>query len=386
MSIRVNPKLIDDLGNYGAEDVQMCYHCGDCSAVCPHSDDHYVFPRKSMRWLQMGLEKKLESSLEPWLCYYCGQCSEQCPRGAEPGESMMSIRRWLISRYDITGLARILFRSSKTEILFIAVISLITGGLFFFWNLPERNLSIYDGPGAFLSSSFMHSFDLILAALILSIIIINALRMWWFTLGRDKNIRISVWLYLKKIYLLPWHFFSQKRYAECETGSYVRNMPWLSHLGLMLGYATMLVLVMAFIKKLQFGPEIDWSVHLFGYLASIGLVIGLFFFTRNRIAKTRAQFKKTHGSDWVFIVLLMLVVITGITQHVLHRTELLVAANISYVVHLMFVLPWLITMPFSKIMHMFYRPMAMYFADVRTEALIIQEKIEVIQSEPKYVI
>ena len=49
MAIRVNPKLVDELERYGAEDVQNCYHCGNCSAVCAHSDDAIRLPRKSMR-------------------------------------------------------------------------------------------------------------------------------------------------------------------------------------------------------------------------------------------------------------------------------------------------------------------------------------------------
>jgi ferredoxin len=44
MAIRVNPKLIDNLERFGAEDVRMCYHCGDCSAVCPHSNETFRFP------------------------------------------------------------------------------------------------------------------------------------------------------------------------------------------------------------------------------------------------------------------------------------------------------------------------------------------------------
>ncbi len=59
MAIRVNPKLINELERFGAEDVHNCYHCGNCSAVCPHTDELFVFPRKSMRSLQMGLERKL---------------------------------------------------------------------------------------------------------------------------------------------------------------------------------------------------------------------------------------------------------------------------------------------------------------------------------------
>ena len=65
MAIRANPKLIDELERYGAEDVSKCYHCGNCSAVCPFSKEPYIFPRSSMRYLQMGLEEKLEGDLEP---------------------------------------------------------------------------------------------------------------------------------------------------------------------------------------------------------------------------------------------------------------------------------------------------------------------------------
>ena len=98
MAVRANPDLIDELEQFGARDAVKCYQCGNCSAACAHSDDPYVFPRKSMRYLQMGLEKPLRSALDPWLCYYCGKCSDQCPRGAEPGETMMGIRRWLTAR------------------------------------------------------------------------------------------------------------------------------------------------------------------------------------------------------------------------------------------------------------------------------------------------
>ena len=93
MAVLANPRLIGELEKYGAEHVVKCYHCGNCSATCPFSREPFLFPRKSMRYLQMGLEEKLKGTLEPWLCYYCGECSEQCPREEEPGETMMSMRR-----------------------------------------------------------------------------------------------------------------------------------------------------------------------------------------------------------------------------------------------------------------------------------------------------
>lgn len=374
MAVRVNPTFIDDLVRYGAEDVQLCYQCGDCSTVCPHADDVYKFPRKSMRLLQMGLEQKLETTLEPWLCYYCGQCSEQCPREADPGETMMSLRRWLISRYDFTGIARRFFRSRPTEVIAIIIVALLTGGFLLYYGFSGGSIKIYDGEGAFLPSPFIHRFDLTVGSILLVFLLINAFRMWYFVMVRGTTFPVPWWLYLKQFYQLPWHFFTQKRYAECEKKhEHPVFMPWLLHLGLMLGYVTMLVLVMVFVEELQAGPEIVWPVHIFGYLASIGLIAGTVYFIRNRIRKNYIQYKKSHGTDWVFVVLLFIIVLTGILQHLFHRTGLTELANYTYVIHLMSVVPWLLRMPFSKWAHLIYRPLAMYFAEIRRDALARQE-------------
>jgi ferredoxin len=373
MAIRVNPQLIDDLNPFGAQAVQMCYHCGDCSAVCLHADDVFKFPRKSMRTLQMGLEKKLETSLEPWLCYYCGQCSEQCPREAHPGDTMMSLRRWLISRYDVTGIARRFFRSLKTEIVSIMMVSLLTGLIILIYHLTGGSIYIYDGEGAFLPSSFIHSLDLAVGMIMAFFLLVGVIRMTMLTMGSQKKVPVPWWLYLKHVFLLPWHFFTQKRYAECETKNPNSiHMPWLVHLGLMLGYVIMLVLVMIFLGELQSGPGVNWSVHVFGYLASLGLVIGTIYFIRGRLRKTQIQYIRSHGTDWVFVILLCLITVTGILQHILHRSGLPLAANILYIIHLMMVVPWLLRMPFSKWAHLVYRPLAMYFSKIYKDAWAIQ--------------
>jgi nitrate reductase gamma subunit len=192
------------------------------------------------------------------------------------------------------------------------------------------------------------------------------------------------WLYITQLFQLPWHFFTQKRYAECEKkNEHFVYIPWLIHLGLMLGYVTMLVLVMVFIEKLQEGPGIVWQVHIFGYIASAGLVAGVVYFIRNRIKKRYIQYKKSHGTDWVFVILLAIIVFTGILQHIFHRIGLIEPANIVYILHLMCVVPWLLRMPFTKWAHLVYRPLAMYFSSIRREALIRDENIT--QSFPIFV-
>jgi quinone-modifying oxidoreductase, subunit QmoC len=374
MSIRVDPMFIDVLDHFGAEDVQLCYQCGDCSTVCPHADEVYKFPRKSMRLLQMGLSRKIETTLEPWLCYYCGQCSTQCPREADPGETMMSLRRWLISRYDFTGIAAQFFKSRRSEILSVLIIALLTGIFLVYYGFSGGTIHIYDGEGAFLPSPFIHKFDLTVGAILAVFLILNAIHMWYLVMIKGTPFAVPWWLYFKELYQLPWHFFTQKRYSECEKKrEHPFFMPWFVHLGLMLGYVTMLVLVMVFIEQLQAGPEIQWRVHIFGYLATIGLIAGTIYFIRNRMKKNYVQYKKSHGTDWVFVILLFFIVLTGIAQHVFHRTGLFELANITYVIHLMFVVPWLLRMPFTKWAHLIYRPLAMYLAAVRRDALAQQE-------------
>jgi len=377
MAIRVNPSFIVTLDKYGAEDVQLCYQCGDCSTVCAHANEIFKFPRKSMRQMQMGLEQKIETTIEPWLCYYCGQCTEQCPREADPGETMMSIRRWLISRYDFTGLAAQFFKSKTMELLWVGLIAVVTGVFLVMYGLSNGNIAIYDGVGAFLPSTFVHSFDLTIGGIMAFFLLINALRMWYFIMVKGMEIPVPWWLYLKEFLELPVHFLTQKRYAECDDKLDKKvHMPWIIHFGLALGYVTMLILVMVFLVPLQAGPEINWSVHIFGYLASIGLLAGTIYFIRHRIKKDEIQYQKSHSTDWLFVTLLFFIVITGIAQHIFHRTGFHEWANVTYVVHLMAVVPWLLRMPFSKWAHIVYRPLAMYFAAIQESAAARQQKFD----------
>ena len=370
MAIRANPKLITELEAYGAQDVSKCYHCGNCSATCPFSKEPYIFPRRSMRSLQMGLEAKLESDLEPWLCYYCGECSTECPRDAQPGETMMSLRRWLTARYDFTGIARLFYLSAKAEIFAVILVALLTAAGFLLYGFSQGSITQYDGADAFLPASSVHIFDWTLAVVLLALLGTNCVRMWWFTVGRDTKVHVPLSAYVKKIYLLPMHFFTQMRYAKCE-----EKRPWALHLVLMLSYVTMLVLIMFFLESMWSGPAINWSVHVFGLAATAGLLVTTIVFLRKRLKKTEVQYEQSHETDWMFLVLLIVVAATGIVQFTLHRMGLEAAANINYVIHMMAVVPMLLLeVPFSKWSHMAYRPLAMYFADLKAEEMVSKER------------
>ncbi len=366
MPLRANPRLVHDLQRFGADDVSRCFHCGNCTAACRLSGGPFPIPRPSMRALQLGLDDRLRASLDPWLCYYCGDCSEQCPRGADPGETMMSLRRWLTAQYDFTGLAGLFYRSPRAQIAAMVAVALLTGAGFlaygFGWG--GGSLGVYDGPGAFLPEPAVHAFDWAMGGALLLLLLVNCARMWRFTLGAAGAARVPPWQYLRQAALLPVHFFTQRRYRECKG-----RRPWAIHLALVLSYVTMLVLIVLFLPQMQHGPEVRWEVHVPGYLAAGGLVVAAALMLRGRARRSAPHHVRSHPSDWVFLVVLLMVAVTGIVQHVLHRAGLPAAANVAYVVHLMAVAPFEICqVPFGKWSHMAYRPLAIWFARVQEAA------------------
>jgi len=124
---RINTKFGTDLKKFGTVDFQACYNCGNCTAVCSLSTEEHSFPREMVRYSALGMQDEIKASLKPWLCYYCGECTEHCPQTANPGELMMSLRRWLTAKYDWTGLSGLLYKSfALTFTIPLASISNVT--------------------------------------------------------------------------------------------------------------------------------------------------------------------------------------------------------------------------------------------------------------------
>ncbi len=124
MNIKSDPTLVAEVRKYGKFDTNACYQCGSCTVTCNLVKNSASFPRRVMRSTMMGLKKLVRSSLDPWLCYYCGDCSLVCPRQTDPGEAMMTLRRFLTAQYDWTGLAAKIYKSKVWEIG-----SLLVGGI-----------------------------------------------------------------------------------------------------------------------------------------------------------------------------------------------------------------------------------------------------------------
>jgi len=363
MSSAVQPEVCREIAQFGGEDLSQCYNCGHCTAICSLSGADAVFPRKVIRYAQLGLRDKLVASLEPWLCYYCGECSQTCPRQANPGEVMMTLRRWLTAQYDVTGLAKKFYLSTRWEFAALAVVAACVVAIFLLFHGPIVTERVE--MNTFAPVLWVELGDWFLAVTLGSLLLVNAFRMAWFTLGGEMLRRIPLSVYLGEMRTLIVHFLTQKRWRDCDSPT-----RWWKHLALVTGYLTMMLLVIILLRWFQTDGS-DWRpIDLLGYYAT-GVL--LYFSGEALISRVRRRdeiHKHSHVTDWTFLVLLFLTSLTGILVHVLRLAGLAMPTYAMYVVHLAVAVPMLVVeVPFGKWSHLAYRPLALYLLAVKRRVL-----------------
>lgn len=376
MSQRVNPELTRELHKFGAKDWNDCFHCGNCTATCQLTERDILFPRKAIRQAQMGLSESLASNADPWLCYYCGDCSETCPRDANPGEIMMILRRYLTSVYDWTGFSGILYKSAKAHILTMVILFVSVVAAFLLFAGPMLSELTSDGGvqiNTFAPAETIAHIDHILLLTLSFFLITNIINMFYKVVLKDKSVRIPLHLYLTEIGEAAVHFGTQLRFSKCNKS----RMYWFGHWFLMTGYITMFVFIIFFLSWFQTENVHAWyhPQRIIGYIITAGFIFGTTFFIIGRIRKKREIFKYSHHSDWIFVALLFLVAFTGILIHIFRINGMPYATYYTYVVHLAFEVPMVVTfVAFSKWSHLAYRPLAIYFSNMKKKARVIQLK------------
>jgi quinone-modifying oxidoreductase, subunit QmoC len=384
MSTNVNPELLLDLKNFGVEDAAACFNCGNCTAVCSLSSESVPFPRKVIRYLQLGLKDKLYESPEPWLCYYCGDCSETCPRQANPGEVMMGLRRYLTALYDWTGISRRFYTSKVFEVFAILVVAALVGLGFYVFHGPMLTDRV--ALNVFAPNTVIEILDLIMLVVLSFFLLTNAYRMFRAVMGDPaqypaltfaekqqvqnrlvRGVPLSIYLSEAKEFIVQ--FFTQKKFAACGTAS--QKTQWINHLLIMTGYSIVFALVVVGIRWFQ-RDEIYplWHpIRILGYYATFAILYGTTVAIRGRLKKSKTVYAHSHSSDWAFLILLWLTAFTGILIHVGRLLELPMATYAIYVIHMMIAVPMLvIEVPFAKWTHQLYRPLILYLMKVKQRA------------------
>jgi ferredoxin/nitrate reductase gamma subunit len=356
---KVNDNVLAEIKKLGAFDLEACYSCGTCSAICPLSKDAASFPRRMIRYAMLGLEKRILAAPEPWLCYYCGECSETCPRQAEPAALMMALRRFATRRYSLGRVADAVY-SSLASVFTWLLLSAVALVLVLLAINPGMNRREFDFQ-SFIPLDPIHWAGLVLVAFI---VLAAGIQIWILY----RNLRgpgastmkagqagISAWKALSESVV-------QSRFGECDDGLWRR----LAHMAVSWGFMGMF-LATVIIGAVDFNwlhwPR--WVSLVVGSVSGVACSLGLGYYIYLRLAKKTAVGKYSHPSDWVFLLLLALSVLSGFVIVGFRFLGLPMAAYVTAVFHLVVVFDLLVTFPFSKFAHVVYRPVALWLAGMK---------------------
>ncbi len=83
--------VIEKIIRISGRNVNRCFQCGMCTAVCPMAEYMDVKPHQIIRMIQLG-DKRVVEVESVWLCASCMACVDRCPRDVGPGIVFEAVR------------------------------------------------------------------------------------------------------------------------------------------------------------------------------------------------------------------------------------------------------------------------------------------------------
>jgi len=371
MAVRVDPTFLGELERFGAFDIRGCFNCGNCTAVCPLSQGGESFPRRLIRFAQLGMRDQLAASREVWLCYYCGECSETCPRQAEPGEFMASARRYFISAWDLTTLARRLYTSRLFTTVFLGILAVLFAGMLLTsgGKMDLQRLDLF----GFIHLEWVHYLGIVVLALAGLAAVANVMNV-----VRRLNKSLPARPSGKGSFLKDaWgagrdtvkELAAQSRFVDCKTEGSAATEPWcLSrrwvHLAIMWGFLGLFgATILDFLFKVPGSHVPLWyPARLLGTASGVLLLYGTTVAMVRRLTPAGGSpFVHSLLSDWLLLGLLWSVALTGFLLEVaVYQSMGSTWGYAVFLAHVVLALELLILLPFTKFAHMLYRPLALW--------------------------
>jgi ferredoxin len=395
MATRASLRLLSNLKKYGAPDISACFNCGNCTAVCPLSQDNDAFPRRMIRYAQLGMKEHLLSSKELWLCHHCGECSETCPRQAGPAEFMAAARRYAISSLDPFGLARRLNLSlgsmaavmGALGILLAAVLLWTSRGIPNGMSIPFSTAAMLD----FVPFEMLHDAGIVLFVLLGVMALITIVNMLWAmsrapvpgNLGKPPDgpgmfpARAALKAVLNTFSQIITHNLQRECGQDQTSQSPLLLRRWFIHLCIMGGF---LGLAAATILDYLFkDPDLHvmpwFPIRLLGILAGLFCTYGVTAAILQRLRKRQPEgllsarehyYSDTTSFDWLFLALLWIISVTGfILTAAIYLPTTGSWLYIVFLIHVILAMELLILMPFTKFAHAIYRTAAIWFQHFR---------------------
>jgi quinone-modifying oxidoreductase, subunit QmoC len=384
MAMRIDTAVLKDMNAYGAFDIGACFNCGNCTAVCPLSKDSDAFPRRMIRYAQLGQREHVVASRELWLCYYCGECSDTCPRQAEPGEFMASARRYAIAGFDPTSLARRLYRSrgfaaaALTAIfaVLVAILVLSSSGVPLGSSTAEQLFKV-------VPYETIHWMGITVGVVAVLATLATLVNMFWM-MSRAPSpgapgpaepgpSRFPLRGATRAAGTTLAEVAGHSRYRDCDTQKPQPTLAlpfrrWFVHysiMGGMIGLALATALDYAFKTPGTYVP-IWYPPRLLGTIAGAFLVYGATVAIVQRLRKADKYSSHTLQSDWLFLWTLWTLGATGFVLELADYAPLAGRwVEAVLLVHIALAMELILLLPFTKLAHIVYRPVAIWFTEFR---------------------
>jgi ferredoxin len=374
-AVRIGESLIPELERFGAVDVSACFNCGTCSAVCPIAEDDGAFPRRIIRFAQLGMRDQLLASHELWTCYGCAECTQTCPRQADPARFMAAARSYAVASYDRTGLARRLAISARFATVFIGLLVLILAAFMYTAHRPVHGseLAFFE----YVPASYIHDFGLVVFGLFGIATVAGLAQMIRRVSGplRRDDVRDSArGVVVEAVrYSVVQESIGQRRFREeCADDPEASGRPWylrrwFVHAATMWGFLGLLgatladfVLELTGVKATGTQVPIWYPVRLLGTVAGLLLVYGTTTMILRRARGTDRSSARSTVWDWSFLWLLW---VAGLSGFVLEVALYLPTAPAwgypAFLLHVGVAMALILLAPFSKFAHAIYRPVAL---------------------------
>lgn len=346
-----------ELGKLSKAPLNECIQCGTCSVVCSLAPDERPFPRKEMIWAAWGLKDRLIGNPDIWLCHQCGDCSGYCPRDVKPADVLSAARHVSYVHYARPAfLGRMLSRPAWLPLaLLIPVAGIITilslAGTF---SIPEGPVEY----SKFFPHSWLNSSFSILTLVIIAFTVTGLTRFWKDMQSKFPG-QVRKKSFVRAFISLLRELVTHRNFTGCSAQSSRK----IAHLMVFYGFILLLFVtayaIYAAISK-NYPLAFTNPFKLLGNLASLFLITGLAIMIINRILN-RDKYGHTGYSDWLFLVSLLVLTISGSLVEAARFGNWNFAYHL-YFFHLCTVWFVIIYLPYMKFGHLLYRTTAMIFA------------------------
>jgi len=358
--IQPDVEFINYLKKNGGDTLKECYQCATCSVVCSLSPQDQAFPRKEMIAAGWGQKENLLSDPDIWLCHGCADCSTYCPRGSKPGDVLSAIRTYAIEYFAFPKFLSSAIKKPRYLIPLLLVPFIIL--FFLLYNNLDGNFSqLNEGTvrfSRFLPHGILEAFFIGGNVLIFAFAAVGLSRFW-------KNLNTIAPAEKKKSFLgvlfaTITEILTHKNFNICSanpTRFWGHLLIFYGFLGAMLtaGLAVGALVLFDLTPIPLFHP-----IKILGNLSGISMIIGCIVFTFHRL-KIKSEKGSNTYNDWLLIVFIFLVALTGLLTQSMRLLETPFLAYNIYFIHMVFLFFLLWYAPYSKLAHMFYRTLALVY-------------------------